>query len=94
MGFAQNLITCLVCTNGRLAIAGAFIAGKRGFAKKSAKRTAERVDIWHLRSTVPLHGLHFHGPYPCSELLGYCQSSARADWSKYFLCKAVLMESP
>jgi hypothetical protein len=52
MGFAQNLITCLVCTNGRLAIAGAFIAGKRGFAKKSAKRTAERVDIWHLRSAV------------------------------------------
>ncbi|HEY2975305.1 MAG TPA: hypothetical protein VGJ48_22505 [Pyrinomonadaceae bacterium] len=44
-GFAQKRVLFPVRASGRLTIAGVFIAGSRNFAKKSVKRTTERVDI-------------------------------------------------
>jgi hypothetical protein len=63
---------------GRLTMAQRFIAGRRKLSIKSVKRTTESASIPSLRFSRPLHGLAFLGSHPSSELLGYCQSSAKS----------------
>jgi len=47
---------------------------------ESEKRTAENVVLKHFSSTVRFTDSDLSGSDPSSELLGYYQSSANADW--------------
>ncbi len=56
----------------------------------SASPLPSRLKEWIFggQFSRPLHGLRIRlGPHPSSELLGYCQSFATADWLNSLLCE-------
>jgi len=81
VGFGQKVLDPASALADDSKIAQRFIAGNGTFTPiKSVKRTTETVDHQGVSISRPLCGLHPNFSGPSSELLGYYQSAAFADY--------------